>query len=127
MVGREAIFEGISVSKTELGKRLISLMSEKELSVREAATVAGVAASTLQSWRAGSPPKDFQAAKRLATRLGVTLSFLLTGEDDARSDQPASLAEVLAPDGFLYDGIVKLRIETMVPVSSSSNNKQQKK
>jgi len=86
-------------------KVLNNLLEEKGLGVREAARIANVGASTIMSWKSGSNPENYEAAKRLAKGLGVSLAFLLTGEDDSRSDSTApSIAEVFEDGGELFDG-----------------------
>jgi transcriptional regulator with XRE-family HTH domain len=91
-------------------------MRDRELGVRAAAKAAGVSPSTIVSWRAGAAPEDFAAVKRLAVALGTTLSWLLTGEDDAR---PAGVAPVAAEcfedGGPLFDGYAKITIQRLIP------------
>jgi transcriptional regulator with XRE-family HTH domain len=98
------------------GKRLSALMEERDLGVRDAAGIAGVSPSTVVSWRSGAAPEDYVAVKRLARGLGTTLSFLLTGEDDAR---PAgtfpAIAEVFDDGGPLFDGYAKITIQRLLP------------
>ena len=95
-------------------KLLNSLMKEKGMGVREAARIAGVNASTLQSWRAGALPENFMAVKKLAEGLGTTMSFLLTGQDDSRKTGPL-VAEVFGDGGVIFDGYCKITVERLVP------------
>ena len=63
--------------------RLVKLMSQGNITVREAASVAQVAPSTIQNWRSGGRPSgDFEHVQMLARRLGVSLCYLLTGTED---------------------------------------------
>lgn len=97
-------------------KILTKLMEEKGLKVREAARIAEVGPSTIVSWRSGALPEDYSAVKRLAKHLGVTLSFILTGEDDSRPDgAPVTVAEVFDDGGMLFDGYAKITIQRLVP------------
>jgi transcriptional regulator with XRE-family HTH domain len=96
-------------------KLLNALMSEKGLGVREASRIAGVSPSTITDWRSGALPDDFSAARRLATSLGVTLSFLLTGEDDARPEGNPSVSEVFEDGGAIFDGYAKITIQRLLP------------
>lgn len=99
-------------------KILRSLMQEKGLTVREAASMAGVSPSTLDDWRGGALPADYSAVKRLAQGLGVSFSFLLTGEDDARpSGGPPAIAEVFEDGGALFDGYARISIQRLIPMS----------
>lgn len=99
-------------------RSLVALMEEKQIGVREAAQIAGVAPSTIVSWRGGAYPEDFMAVKRIARALGVSLSFLLTGEDDTRPDGVPAVAEVFADGGTLFDGYAKITIQRLVPKKS---------
>lgn len=77
---------------------LCSFMEQSNLSVRQTAMIAEVPPSTLANWRAGATPDDHLALHRLALHFGVTLGYLLTGEDD-RSDismsHPPSKSKIL--------------------------------
>ncbi len=66
---------------------LILLMKETGMTVKAAARIAEVGPSTIQSWRSGAKPTNFDAVRRLAQAFGTSLSFLLTGEEDYRPDQ----------------------------------------
>ena len=97
-------------------------MSEKKVSVRAAAEVAGVGISTIDNWRAGAMPEDFLAVKRLAAALGTTLSFLLTGEDDSRASGPPAIAEVFSDGGALFDGYAKITIQRLLPKNEKGDD-----
>ncbi|MGE4210116.1 MAG: helix-turn-helix domain-containing protein [Oligoflexales bacterium] len=64
-------------------------MQAASLTVREGADIAGVPTSTLQDWRAGRTPTNFKALRNLCKALGVSLSYLLTGEEDEALPLPA--------------------------------------
>ena len=63
-------------------KILTRLMRERNLGIREAARIAGVAPSTIAGWRSGRNPDNFDAVRKLATHFGVGLGFLLNGIHD---------------------------------------------
>lgn len=96
-------------------KLLVGLMREKNMTVREAAAVAGVGPSTIVSWRSGALPEDFRAVRALARKLGVSFSYLLTGEDDTRPDGAPSVNEVFQDAGTLFDGYAKIQIQRLIP------------
>lgn len=102
-------------SKTVFAKNLIAIMEEKSISIRKAAELSGVGASTINSWRSGSAPEDYLAVKKLAKALGVSFSFLLTGEDDSRPQEDISISEVLEDGGMLFDGFAKITVQRLIP------------
>ncbi len=103
-------------SKTEtFATRLGALMKERRVTIRGLSEKLGISKSTLQDWRSGTAPTDFVAVKRLAHELGTTLSHLLTGESDARVSGPASINEVFADGGMIFDGFAKIQIQRLIP------------
>jgi len=94
-------------------------MTRKKVSVRKAAVIAGVGSSTVNSWRSGSAPTDYLAVKRLAEHLGVSMAFLLTGEEDAVSlRSPPQIEEVFEDGGELFDGFAQISIRRLIPRGS---------
>ena len=102
-------------SSDTFAKRLTLLMEQRKMTVRKAATLAGVSTSTLQDWKTGIQPTNFIAVRSLAIALGTTLSFLLTGEDDSRPNGDISVTEVFKDGGEVFDGYLKVKIERMIP------------
>lgn len=94
---------------------LTALMDEREVGIREAAKLAGVGPSTVMSWRSGSSPSDYLAVKRLAQALGVSLSFLLTGEEEVLERGQIHLTEIFDGGQVLFDGYARVRIESLIP------------
>lgn len=92
------------------------------MTVRVAASHAQVATSTVQNWRSGHVPSDFIAVKRLSNALGVTFSFLLTGEDDSQSlGRRRSVTECFEFDEVMFDGYARLTIQKLHPFSAEDN------
>lgn len=99
-----------------MGRRLTRLMSEREITVRSAADIAGVPPSTIQSWRTGSPPRSergFAGARKLASALGISLAYLLTGEADVVASSP--LEEHYEPAQTLLDGLCIVKLVPLRP------------
>jgi transcriptional regulator with XRE-family HTH domain len=91
-------------------------MAERNVSVRQASDLAGVATSTIDNWRGGALPEDYSAVKKLARGLGVSLSFLLTGEnEDFEAGNLPAIAEVFDDGGALFDGYAKITIQRLLP------------
>ncbi len=61
---------------------LVQVMAERQITVRKAAQFAGVAVSTIQNWRSGHQPTNFEAVQKLATALGLSFTYLLTGSEE---------------------------------------------
>ena len=104
-------------------KNLTALMTEKGMSVREAALAAGVSPSTIVDWRAGTAGTDYVSLCKLAKALGVSLSYLLTGEDDSRPNgELPSVTELFDDGGFVFDGFAHIKITRLVPKTSKKGN-----
>lgn len=100
---------------SEFSKILVNLMKEKHMTVRQAAEIADTGASTIVSWRSGALPEDYRAVRRLASALGVSFSYLLTGEDDTRPDGAPSIDEVFKDGGKIFDGYAHINIVRLIP------------
>jgi transcriptional regulator with XRE-family HTH domain len=94
-------------------------MEERKVGVRDLAQRVGCSPATISDWRQGVTPSDFKLVRRIAEELGVTLSFLLTGEDDARpAGAEPTVAEVFEDGGSLYDGYARISIQRLIPRGS---------
>jgi transcriptional regulator with XRE-family HTH domain len=117
--GRKKMVEDDMSPNPNFNHRLNQLMQEQQMTVREAGKYAGVAPSTVQNWRSGHVPTDFVAVRRLAAALGVSFSFLLTGEDDfPQQAGNKSITECFAADGILFDGYARVKIEKLRPLKN---------
>lgn len=96
------------------------LMTEKNISVRRAADMAGVSPSTVNSWRSGSAPTDFKAIRKLAKGLRVSFEFLLTGESEIRSAE-ISLTEIFEEESPIFDGYARISIKRLIPRAKKEN------
>jgi transcriptional regulator with XRE-family HTH domain len=90
-------------------------MQQQGLTVRGAASAAGVARSTVQDWRSGVQPTDFLAVQKLAVALGTSLSFLLTGTDETRPGGAATVDEDFEEDGLVFEGYCHISIRRLLP------------
>ncbi len=103
---------------------LTALMTEKSMTLREAGKIAGVGVSTISSWRSGAAPEDYIAVRKLSKGLGVSLSFLLTGEDESRPVGDISVSEVLAEGDLLFDGFAKITVQRLIPRKKSTKSSE---
>lgn len=66
---------------TGFGNRLRILMSQRGLTHRQVAGMIDANISVINDWLSGSQPHDVQRVAVLATRLGVSLEWLLVGTE----------------------------------------------
>ena len=99
--------------------RLIELMDARALTLRELSEACGISTSTLGNWRSGSIPTDFDAVRKMAIKLGVSFSFLMTGLEDVGRSQP-EVIEVFEDGGALFDGYLEVKIKRLVPRSKKN-------
>lgn len=93
------------------GERLRRLLTERSFTSRALSRATDCPQSTLSGWLRGSTPSDFHAVKRIAETLGVSLSYLLTGEVDS----PPDASELFQDGDTILDGVVDVRIRKLVP------------
>lgn len=94
-----------------LAHRLQRLLKERNLTARSAARAIDCPQSTLAGWLHGATPTNFKGLKRLAEHLGVSFTYLLTGE----LDEPVSPVELLEPDGPPLEGLFDVKLRKVVP------------
>lgn len=99
--------------ESPFSKILCDLMKRRRVTISEAAKIADVSTSTIADWRSGSSATDFIAVKKLARHLGVSLEFLLTGEDerDGHYEDSKKLEDLFDVGDSLYEGIAKISIQ----------------
>ena len=102
---------------TPFSKILRSLLAERKMKMREAASIAGVSPSTITAWCADGRPENFTAVMKLAKALGVSFTFLLTGEDEtSRSGVTVpTITEVFDEGTEIYNGYAKIVMIQMLP------------
>ncbi len=101
-----------SEQNEEFNKRLSELIRKRGVTVLSLSKETKIPKSTLQDWTTNTVPTDFKAAARLAKALGVSLSFLLTGEDE---HAPEDLTNLYERDTVLIDGLAEIRIVRVIP------------
>ena len=97
-------------------KILRAVMTERQVSARQAAKIAGVSHSTIIDWQTGSSPDNYLAVKKLSEALGVSFSYLLTGKhDDEVNGVAPPVTTVFADGDTVFDGYAKITIQKLVP------------
>lgn len=77
-----------TTASSVFARNLQLVLKQNSLSQREAAKLAKVSASTLNSWTAGRiPSTSLDGAHRLATALGVDFAWLLLGIEPLQQEQ----------------------------------------
>ena len=101
----------------EFCKRLMMLTEKRGISLLALSKETQIPKSTLHDWCTSSLPTDFKAAARLAKSLDVSLSYLLTGEEEQndKAVEPAYERETV-----LIDGLAEIKIVSLVPKKSPS-------
>lgn len=70
----------------KIGKVLTGLMKqEKGMTFKKLSEATGVSASTLKSWSSNIEPKSTIQMKRVSDYFGVSITYLLFGEDENMS------------------------------------------
>lgn len=100
--------------------RLRSVLREKNITLRKAAQLAGVANSVVDSWSSGASPADLQAVKRLCDALDLSFTWLLTGEHEKTERKP-TLAELYQEIPY-FDGLARIRIDRLVPNKAAKDD-----
>lgn len=101
------------------GRRLANVLKEKAISQKQAARAVKVSPSVLNGWLAGASPNNFNKVKQLADYLGVSFTWLLTGESDGNKHHP-SLEDLFEAEPF-FQGNVKITIEKLLPKAKRKN------
>ncbi|MCM2353974.1 MAG: helix-turn-helix domain-containing protein [Pseudobdellovibrio sp.] len=81
---------------TQIGKVFSQIIKERRYTLKEISKATGVPATTLAEWQANRTPKNPNQVKSVAQFLGVSLHYLLFGEED--SQEP--IAKIMKEDFF---------------------------
>lgn len=106
----------LTTSDTHWGKRLHSILTERSISVREAARICQVSPSVVSGWLKGNSPSDLVIIKKLCEQLDVSFSWLLTGSYE-KSSQTPSISELFT-EQLYFDGYARIRIDRLVPIKN---------
>lgn len=101
------------------GRILRGIMTERGLTVKAIAEMAGVRPSVVQGWLTGANPHDLQAVAKLAQALGMSFKALLLGETETIGKDAA--VTDLFQEQDLFDGLCKVTIKRLVPRNSKEN------
>ena len=97
------------MSKIELSANLKKLLKDRRTSVRALSRELNIPQSTLNSIVAGKQPGSLEQLLKLARYFGVSMEYLITGEDV----RPPTLDEVLTQD--VFSGWLNVTIKRAIP------------
>lgn len=90
---------------------LKTLLSERGVTAKVVSQATGIPTSTLSEWTAGRVPKLGKDVMKLARFFGVSVEFLITGEEP----EPRIVGDLLESmgDGFttLHRGVYRVKVE----------------
>ena len=89
---------------------LSQLLADQNLSIRELSKRSGVPNSTLQEWSSNRSPKNPVQVQKVASCLGVSMHYLLFGEEDG-SEPLAKLMKEDFFSGTFEINIKKLKVK----------------
>lgn len=96
----------------DFSSRLRSLIKNQNLTLKAVSKATRIPNSTLHDWTISTVPTDFLAARRLAAELGVSFTYLMTGESDFT---PENMNEIYDRDHVIIDGIAEIKIVRLIP------------
>lgn len=95
-------------------KNLIFLIQEKKITQRQLAKVAGVSASTLNSWLAGSAVTDMDAVMKICDEFDCSFSWLLTGKEDKKTENKNIVNELFDYESVSFNGLYEISARKLV-------------
>lgn len=90
----------------EFAKTLKTILRQKAKTTGDLAREINVSPKTIQDWLTGRTPRDLDAVRRCAEYLGVSVHFLLYGENDGHN-----LIEQVLEKTELHTGLYEITIK----------------
>ena len=98
-------FETVNEMTLKIGTTLRTLIKERRMTLVEISKATGVPATTIAEWSNNRAPKNPVHAQKVASHLGVSLHFLLFGEEDHQEP----ITKLLKED--LFSGTFEINIK----------------
>ena len=89
----------------QIGSTLKTLLKQRRMTLKEVSKQTGVPSSTLSEWLNNRSPKNPDQTRKVAQYLGVSLHYLLFGEED--SQEP--ITKIMKEDFF--SGVFEINIK----------------
>ena len=80
----------------QIGSTLKALLKVRRMTLKEVSKATGVPSSTLSEWLNNRSPKNPEQIRKVAQYMGVSLHYLLFGEEDAQEP----IQKILKEDFF---------------------------
>jgi transcriptional regulator with XRE-family HTH domain len=90
----------IGVLMIKIAQTMKQLLKERGMTLRELSKRSGVPVSTLSEWSSNREPKSPTQTRKVAQALGVSMHYLLFGEDDSQEPLQKLLKEDLFQGTF---------------------------
>lgn len=84
----------------KIAQTMKQLLKERGITLRELSKRSGVPVSTLSEWSSNREPKSPTQTRKVAQALGVSMHYLLFGEDDSQEPLQKLLKEDLFQGTF---------------------------
>lgn len=96
-------------NQSPFAKNLKAILSERGISQKAAAEMAGTNTSVVNDWCAGSQPADLISVQKLARALKVDFEFLLTGVQSRLNIQDISMTELFETEADpTFSGVFRI-------------------
>lgn len=112
-----------SSHKTPLATFLQRILREQNISMLEAARIAGCAPSVLHGWIQGSYPSEtIDKLKKLCNHFGYSLAVALSGEPDKIANT-FNINEYYAQT-TIFEGLAQIQIKKLEPLRNGGANER---
>ena len=92
----------------KLKNTLPALLKSKHMTLKELSVATSISPSTLSGWKNGASPRDLGELRTCAQYFGVSIDYLLFGEDSTQANLESLLTE------NVFDGFLKVKIERVI-------------
>lgn len=102
---------------------LTRLLKGRGLTAKAVCAATGIPSSTLSEWTSGRTPKLSEDLLKLSKFLGVSLEFLVSGEEPEVELLDGLLKSAQEQFVSIHNGVYRIRVEKFVGPSKSKSNK----
>ncbi len=92
---------------TQIGKVFSQIIKDRRLTLKEVSKGSGVPATTLAEWQGNRTPKNPNQVRSVAKFLGISLHYLLFGEEDGQEP----IQKIIRKD--VFEGVYEIKITKM--------------